>query len=91
MLLLSRHASKRIPALLLRSFAQVVGRNTQNHNPNLDASELDTSHRKQRRQRAKKLDLITIPKIPSASSLTTTTKVAIREDHGLYAFFRKIP
>ena len=91
MLSLSRHASKRIPTPLLRSFAQAVGRNTQDHNPNLDVSKLDTSHRRQRRHRAKKLDPTTIPKIPFASSSTTTTKVAVREDHGLYAFFRKIP
>jgi large subunit ribosomal protein L47 len=90
MLSLSRYASKQIPAPLLRSFAQVVGRNVQDPNPNLDASELDISHRRQRRQRAKKLGPTT-PKTPSASSSTSTRKVAVREDHGLYAFFRKIP
>lgn len=88
MLSLSRHASNRIPSPLLRSFAQVVERNTRDHSPS--ASEVDTSRRRQGRQRAKKLGTIS-SKTPSASSSTTTSKVAVREDHGLYAFFRKVP
>jgi hypothetical protein len=89
MLSLSRQASNRIHAPLLRSFAQVVGRNTQDHIPSLGASEVDTSRWRQRRQRA---GTTTTPRrTPSASSSTTTRKVAVREDHGLYAFFRKIP
>lgn len=90
MLSLSRHASNRIPAPLLRSFAQVVDPNTRDHIPSSSASEVDTSRRRQGRQRAKKLGTTT-SKTPFASSSTTTSKVAVREDHGLYAFFRKVP
>ena len=83
MLSLPRHAPKRIPGPFLRSLAQVVG---PGDNPNLGASEIDTSHRRQRR-RARKLGSTTT--LSSASS--STSKVAVREDHGLYAFFRRIP
>ncbi|KIM43206.1 hypothetical protein M413DRAFT_444015 [Hebeloma cylindrosporum] len=82
MLSLSRHASKQNSRPLLRSLAQVVGPNTRDHNPNLDASEVDP---RRRRQRATKLNTT-----PSASP-STSSKVAVREDHGLYAFFRKVP
>ena len=82
MLSLSRFASKRIPGPFLRSFAQAVG---PGDNSNL-ASEIDTSHRR-RRRRTKKLG--STATLPSASS--STSKVAVREDHGLYAFFRRIP
>lgn len=82
MLSFSRHASKRIPTSILRSFAQVV---EPNRNPSLDTSKTDTLPRKERHRKPKKLDP-TPPETP-----TITNKVAVREDHGLYAFFRRKP
>jgi large subunit ribosomal protein L47 len=88
MLSLSRHASNRIPRSLLRSFAQIV---EPNRNPGLDSSEVDTPPGKERRRKPKKLDPIPPAEAPSTSSSRITNKVAVREDHGLYAFFRRKP
>ncbi|KAF4617142.1 hypothetical protein D9613_005937 [Agrocybe pediades] len=79
MLSLSRNVSKELVRPLTRSFAQVVPPNV---NSGSTASSQSAGPSKSRRKTTHKSE------IPAPA---LTEKVPVKEDHGLYAFFRKKP
>lgn len=75
MLSVSRNASKELSRPLIRSFAQVVP-------PSANTRPNSTAGPSKSRKRSS-------PASPKSPTPLPTEKVPVKEDHGLYAFFRK--